>query len=86
MMYVRRGVAHAAMALQALRRAGVRDPMLLLDEIDKMGADSARGDPAAALLEVCGLSAVVAHDYTVSTTYILCASAEGPCGSRVCSV
>ena len=37
---------------QALRRAGVRDPTLLLDEIDKLGADSARGDPAAALLEV----------------------------------
>lgn len=38
--------------IQALRRAAVRDPLLLLDEIDKMGADSARGDPAAALLEV----------------------------------
>lgn len=29
----------------------MRDPLLLLDEVDKMGRD-ARGDPAAALLEV----------------------------------
>ena len=38
--------------LQALRRSGVRDPVLLLDEVDKMGHDSFRGDPASALLEV----------------------------------
>ena len=38
--------------LQGLRRTGVRDPMLLLDEIDKMGSASHRGDPSAALLEV----------------------------------
>ncbi|GAB4821799.1 hypothetical protein N2152v2_008845 [Parachlorella kessleri] len=37
--------------VQAVRKAGVRDPVLLLDEVDKMGRD-ARGDPAAALLEV----------------------------------
>ena len=37
--------------VQGLRRCGVRDPVMLLDELDKMGADS-RGDPAAALLEV----------------------------------
>jgi ATP-dependent Lon protease len=36
---------------QALRRAGARDPLILLDEVDKLGRDS-RGDPAAALLEV----------------------------------
>lgn len=39
--------------IQALRRTGARDPVLLLDEVDKMGADS-RGDPAAALLEARG--------------------------------
>ncbi|DBB10132.1 TPA: hypothetical protein ACH3X3_001716 [Trebouxia sp. C0006] len=38
--------------IQAVRRSGVRDPVLLLDEVDKMGHDSLRGDPASALLEV----------------------------------
>jgi ATP-dependent Lon protease len=37
--------------LQTLRRVGTRNPVLMLDELDKLGTDW-RGDPASALLEV----------------------------------
>lgn len=37
--------------LQSLSKVGTRNPLFLLDEVDKMGTDS-RGDPSSALLEV----------------------------------
>ena len=38
--------------LQCMKKAGTPDPLLLLDEIDKLGSSTRGGDPSAAMLEV----------------------------------
>ncbi|TQS41729.1 endopeptidase La [Cryptosporangium phraense] len=43
--------AQAGRIVRAIKEAGAMNPVVLLDEVDKIGADY-RGDPAAALLEV----------------------------------
>ena len=38
--------------INAIKKAGVSNPIILLDEIDKMGVSGTKGDPSSALLEV----------------------------------
>ncbi len=66
--------------IQKLSKVGVRNPLFLLDEVDKMGMDM-RGDPASALLEV--LDPEQNHtfsdhylevDYNLSETLFICTS------------
>lgn len=47
--------------MQEIRKVGVRDPVIMLDELDKLGTDF-RGDPASALLEV--LDPAQNHSFT----------------------
>ena len=44
--------AMPGLIIQALRRVGVKDPVFMIDEIDKMTGGGPSGDPTAAMLEV----------------------------------
>lgn len=48
--------------IHALRKCGSNNPVILLDEIDKVGKDMMRGDPSSALLEV--LDPAQNHSFT----------------------
>jgi ATP-dependent Lon protease len=66
--------------LQKMSKAGVRNPLFLLDEVDKMGMD-VRGDPASALLEVLDPEQnntfndhYLEVDYDLSDVFFVCTS------------
>ena len=66
--------------LQKMAKSGVRNPLFLLDEVDKMGMDL-RGDPASALLEVLDPEQnntfndhYLEVDYDLSDVFFICTS------------
>src|SRR5690242_8045946 len=71
--------AMPGLILQVLRRVATRDPILMIDEIDKMSGGGPSGDPTAAMLEVLDPSqnnAFVDHylnlPFDLSSTLFIC--------------
>ena len=67
--------------IQKMTKVGVKNPLFLLDEIDKMGMDGSRGDPASALLEVLDQEQnnsfndnYIEVDYDLSEVMFVCTS------------